>query len=179
MRIGIDVDLTVVDTLTPWLNWFKQKTGKELSIDNISGYSLDPVMQPFMPSGILPSDYWEQEDLYNHLEPLPEAIKFVNKALEMGHEVVFITLSTSGHHGSKEAFLRKYFGSCSGVIHTKLKYMIDVDAFIDDNVSVAKEMTKYKPSVKTYLHKTLLNQNNKEMRPMTWEEISESLYMNI
>ena len=27
--IGVDVDLTIVDTLTEWVEWWEEKTGKE------------------------------------------------------------------------------------------------------------------------------------------------------
>ena len=30
MTVLIDVDLTLVDTLSPWLRWFKARTGVEI-----------------------------------------------------------------------------------------------------------------------------------------------------
>jgi 5'(3')-deoxyribonucleotidase len=172
--IGIDVDLTVVDTLEPWIRWFYYKTGSHFPEELIKGDGdgLDDIMRKYMPKDMDPFLYWEQADLYADLKPIPVASEFIERVIDDGHSVVFVTLSAHGHYGSKERFLRKFFPRNSGIVHTADKHLVCMDMFIDDNIKMVQKVNSLsKYPVKTFLHKTKLNVNCEELAPMTWEEI--------
>lgn len=177
MRIGVDVDLTIVDTLTPWLDWFKSKTGKDLPSHEIEGHNLELVMNSYL-DGLDAVSYWESHDLYDDITPIPEAKHFIDSAISAGHEIVFITVSNHGHFRSKARFLNREFPNASGIIHTNLKWMIDIDVIIDDNTEILKQVRDKSPHIEIFQVKTQLNRNTPFIRH-DWVDIKNKLLGNI
>lgn len=126
--VGIDVDLTVVDMITPWLQWYNQETGENLTLDDLKGYEYH--IQDLMTKHKNPLSFWEKEDLYDNLSPMPEVKKYIDN-LSKYFKIVFISSCFPGHYKSKENFLKRYF-SYADFIATHSKEYIDVDYFIDD-----------------------------------------------
>ena len=159
MRLGIDVDITLVETGHEWWGWLSseyssrefyyiddayQNLGK-LSY-NLSHYFKDcsedkPKANPY--------DFWSKPDLYDNLEPLPNSVEVIRKLAEAGHEIVFISHSKKGHLSSKVKWLKKWFpeadiGGKGGFAATKEKHFVGVDVMIDDRI---ENLLSFKPSV--------------------------------
>jgi 5'(3')-deoxyribonucleotidase len=133
----IDVDLTLVDTLNPWLRWFKARTGVDLTP---SAYNIENQMKEHMVFED-PMDYWREKDIYNGLTPYEASAHTIHKLVEKGFQIVFVTWSPfSEQITPKEDWLAEHFGSDIPVIHTSHKELIDGDILIDDNTEM---LTKF------------------------------------
>ena len=167
--LGIDVDLTVVDTLHPWLWWYYEESGIELTDEDIKGknYNIETLM-----AGVKePLKFWEIEDLYDELSPEPDAKKYIDKLSEE-FEIVFVSSVFNKHIESKEKFLKRFF-PYAGFIATHSKKYIDVDYFIDDHKKYIDEVYEYAKNrgrkVKCLKVKTILSDG------LTWDEIYEEI----
>jgi 5'(3')-deoxyribonucleotidase len=132
---AVDVDLTVVDTLNPWLNWFENLTGKRvLNLDN--QYNLVPEMEKLMQEvgcKFNPMAWWSRSDLYDDLKPIEDSVECL-KYLARKYKIVFVSSCISGHVDSKAKFLDKHFGFNSGFVSTHKKHFVDYSILIDDNL---------------------------------------------
>ncbi len=165
MVIGVDVDLTVVDTLTVWLNWYEKQTGHNVK-EKVKGWNGN--IETLMHKHKSPLEFWKIEDLYENLEPIEHSVEILERLSKCGHEIIFVSSCFAEHYYSKEKFLEKHFPFKSGFISTKEKWHTDVDVMIDDFDKNLNEMSKRK-SVKTYQFKTLLNQKGYDWREIGME----------
>ena len=154
MRIVIDVDLCVVDVSQGWLAYlnayYKQVT--DIPDENIE-YNLSKyftVQDHQFAHGIDGlSSYWTWGNLYDYAVPLPYTRDIVNKWIEQGHDIVFVSMVVGNHFESKKLFLEKYFQGASFVA-TSRKDLIPCDVFIDDrNNFLNMANSKHKFKVKT------------------------------
>lgn len=146
--IAIDVDLTVVDTLAPWLDEFKYITGLEVkNSDRV--YSLEPEMYELIrQSGVPPFDpmtFWRDPSLYDMLTPLPGCVDVINQLIDAGYTVIFVSSCFSAHTDSKERFLKKWFPRHHGFISTTDKHFVDYLVLIDDRIKHMELGIQHRP----------------------------------
>ncbi len=125
MIIGVDVDQTVVDTLTEWNNYIKQISNNEFDI-----HTGDLVNY---------EEYWRSNTLYDGLTPVKDVINILTK-LSKTHKIYFISKCYNEHIPSKENFLQRHFGFDYKFINIAEKWHIDVDIMIDDNEHILDNM---------------------------------------
>lgn len=162
IRIGVDVDLTLVDTLTPWIQWYNQlnlainpffECIKEDCYLDFKGdmvalmlqraehkllYSHDGWIETR--SNFDPMDWWRQPDLYADLPPLASSHEFLKKLKssfeEMGYTVEYIVISKCEpeHERSKRKWIETNFPETFvGFISTDEKHLVNMQIAIDDN----------------------------------------------
>lgn len=155
--IAIDVDVNIIDNLTPWFQWagLSQEQIERAKAENGSFDKF--IKTEFMvdPSGdkhhIDPISYWKQRDLYENATLLP-GVKECIDYLETQAEVVFVTTCFAEHKESKQKFLNHHFPDIP-IIDTTHKYYVNFDAIIDDNthllsqVNVQRQRLGIKPAL--------------------------------
>lgn len=129
MRIGIDVDSTVVSLMEDWLNWLNGMSGKAYSYDQVKR---SYCMFDHFPEVEQPLKFWEMAGIYDNAEPFEDASLVIEALYRQGHEIVFISKVMGHHPESKTQFLERYFPFNSGIVYTSQKYLVDVDVMIDD-----------------------------------------------
>ena len=106
--IGVDVDLTIVDTLTEWTEWWEAKTGKEFPWHKIgSDFSINDALKEHMDADAI-LEFWKQEDLYDNLEPIYGVFQTLS-LLSTGYDIYFLSYCQPEHFESKKRFLDRYF----------------------------------------------------------------------
>ncbi len=154
----IDVDLTVVDTLIPWINWWEKETEMDFPWEELSpNNSINKILFKHLPSAL---DFWEKEDLYDLLLPIKHSVD-VLKRISIDHDVYFVTKCTEGHYNSKVRFLNKFFPFNSGVINTPYKHLIEADLFVEDHTEYVKDILNKRPGSKVYQFMTEDNKYQK------------------
>lgn len=150
MRLGVDVDLTLVDTGSEWWKWLSNYGNVHTERDILKfkdreclyklNYDLTKYFPDFMEKCLSnPFDFWKQEDLYDNLTPLQNSVEVLRQLVDTGHDIVFISHCHGGHFKSKVDWLKKHFsftdiGGKGGFIATKEKYLVNVDVMIDDRI---------------------------------------------
>lgn len=137
MIIGVDVDGTVVDSVTPWLdellpNWkeydLEYRNGSlNVQLANILGKSLDEVLE-----------YWKTIS-YQSLKPINGCVEKLEELSKFG-TIVFVTTCVQDHMLSKMKFLDEHFPFHGDIISAKRKDLIKLDVMIEDNLSVLSTM---------------------------------------
>lgn len=151
MILGVDVDLTVVDSLKPWLDWFEDRTGRR--VQNADGnYDLVPEMHQIMKEARIsgknwfdPMEFWHYDNLYDGLEPLEGAVDALAAAKDSGWTILFISSCIPDHERSKKQFLKRHFPFASAFISTHDKQFIDYDILIDDKLEHARQGMIWRP----------------------------------
>lgn len=131
--IAVDVDLTVVDSLAPWMDWFKQRTGR-LPQNLNKVYDLVPEMREIVHEEGMsfdPYEFWHHKDLYDGLSPIEGSVEALAEIRNAGDKIIFVSLCDPGHIDSKIAFLKRNF-KYDGFVATADKHWVGYDAIIDD-----------------------------------------------
>jgi 5'(3')-deoxyribonucleotidase len=170
--LAVDVDLTVVDTITHWLTWYKQITGHCIEND-IFGQHYD--IEKIMSMHLSPRDYWKLPDLYDKLEPIEGSVNALTKLSEK-YDIIFVSACFPEHEMSKKYFIQRNFPFYKGFISTNKKGYVMCDVFIDDYSKYLKQVQDLNPECLCIMHKSPLNQNLESDFPvMSWDEILKKL----
>lgn len=153
--IAVDVDLCVVDSLTPWLKWFKEWYDVEFTqAPGEYNYDLVPRMEEllFKKDGrkidhiITPFDFWRSNKLYDNLLPIEGSQECLSKLYEQGHNIIFVSKCVPSHEESKRNFLKKHFPFARGFISTGDKQYVKYDVLIDDHIDNINTCRAYNPT---------------------------------
>ena len=151
IRLGIDVDNTVVSHEKEWKEWSKKHNLK-----------LDLTKEVTNPKLL---EFWKQEDLYDNIKPIPSAVKAINNLYNTSmYEIIFVSHCFPEHIQSKINFLNKYFKYHS-FVNTKDKHLLNLDILIDDRDFFTDEIP-----IKILI-KTDLETDAKIDYVMDWDEI--------
>ena len=142
MRLGVDVDLTVVDTGREWYNFLRGVSEIQvpeyeefLALNTVAPYDMTNVFKDMDYQKCL--SYWRDEFLYDNLEPLKDAVQVLEDLkISKGCEIVFVSTIKGNHHKSKYYFLKKNFPFLDGFIATKEKKYAKIDIMVDDRLNV-------------------------------------------
>lgn len=141
LKLAIDVDLTVVDTLNPWFDWFKQQTGLEFNMGHRYQYDCAPIMRQMCVDNkidIDPYAFWYQKDLYDNIHPLEDAAHFINTIGSNVFDIIWVSRCEPEHERSKRLFLKQWFDSNIPFISTARKDLVTYDILIDDHLNNLK-----------------------------------------
>ncbi len=145
--IGVDVDLTVCDSVTPWKAWYAKLTGHDISKE-ITEVNND--LQDLMKRHSDPLSFWKKDDLYDDIEPFEIAIKVLTKLSDMGFTIVFVSSCFPEHENSKRMFLKRHFPMSSGFVSTSDKQFVKMDYFIDDYKKNLKLVQLWQPECRCF-----------------------------
>lgn len=146
MRLGVDVDLTVVDTGRAWYEYLSSVSelkvpshDEYLQIVKEIPYDLSKVFSDLDLNKCL--DYWRVDSLYDTLMPLPNVVDVLEDLkANKRYEIVFVSTIKGNHHKSKYYFLKKHFPFMDGFIATKEKKYANVRMMVDDRLNVLEKM---------------------------------------
>lgn len=146
--IAVDVDLTVVDTLTPWFEWLRQYSDEPVKNEH-NKYDLAPEMESILDRAgyrdVDPLDYWRQHNLYHKLDPIPGCVEALEKAHKIGWNVVFVSSCFAEHTNSKAWMIKRHFPFAAGFIATHDKHFVAYDVIIDDRLDHMRLGTQHRP----------------------------------
>jgi len=152
--VAVDVDLTFVDTLTPYFEWFKTHAGFPVPPSVYEGhFDLNPIFAEY---GVDGHAFWMQADLYDNLIPLPGATGKL-KALSEHCDIVFVSTCYPEHIASKRRLLAKFCEFPFDFIDTDAKWAVDYAVLIDDSPTVMKKAAARRPGSLHLLFDTKIN----------------------
>lgn len=173
--IMVDVDMTLVDSVSGWLRWFEIRSGRNIEPTR---YHLEEIMKDYINED--PLNYWRQPDMYKSLNPYAKSVETIRKLVDEGFDLVFVTWSP--YHGqikAKDEWLAEHYGSDIPVVHTDMKHYIDCDIMIDDNEWMIRDVLGRRPRTEILKMETTMNANYHGEHPQrvltmkNWEDIQE------
>lgn len=140
-RILVDMDEVVADSLSRWISILKKRYPKNVP-ENYSAYSVGKYSMPWDSWGLTRQE-WRgpilEPGFYRNLNPLPGAITFIQKLLDNGHEIIFVTIPPKGNPTAaheKEIWIEEHLRlRGENVVFTRRKELIRGDVLIDDKPS--------------------------------------------
>ena len=134
LTILVDMDDTLEDLCTPWVQYLNEKYGTAVTTDDIKDWHIAKVFptltreQVFEP--LATEGFWER------VKPLPKAYENICKLKYDGHRIFIVTASDPiiSVPMKLEKVLFRYFPffSCNDVIITAQKQTIRGDILVDD-----------------------------------------------
>lgn len=156
LNIGIDIDLTWVDSGSSWIRWMEKAYGVQVNWDlppklpnGALYYNVSKYFPPPKEHQLAPYEFWEEQHLYDSLEPREGAVEALRALVKAGHFAHFISMCTKGHFSSKVRHIKRHTDdfmsiepeSGHGFYATKNKGMIKVDVIIDDRNSFLNQFS--------------------------------------
>lgn len=134
MRIGIDVDMTVVDTGSEWLRFLENKAEREIHTPARDiPYNLGELVPELSSEEVM--SFWYCRNLYDKLEPIRGAMEAIKKLHDKGHDIIFVSHVMGDHYRSKKNFVDRFFPFHKGFVATEGKHLVKMDVLIDDRNS--------------------------------------------
>jgi 5'(3')-deoxyribonucleotidase len=182
--IAVDVDLTVVDSLTPWMDWLEEFTDEK--VKNVSGaYNLEPEIREILlragRDDVDPLEYWKNPCLYDTMEPIEGAVEALANIKRRGHQVVFVSSCFPEHTASKERLLKRCFPFADGFIATHDKHFVGYDALIDDKLEHMRLGLHHRPRSQHILFTGVRADGTQVQRMMvdkisSWDKLERLLF---
>lgn len=186
LNIGIDIDLTVVDTVMSeggWFDYLKRLSKSHLMRDDI----LRMESVPYALGSLFPQltkeesqHFWRSPRLYDKLLPKDRAVDAVNTFVSMGHNIYFVSHCRPEHYTSKFEFVKKWFNVPKqqfAFISTEEKGALNIDVMIDDRHNFLNQFLMQKNVIKI-LMKTPYTQDqalllDPDLHTDSWELIRD------
>lgn len=129
MKIGIDLDNILNNMNHEWINKYNYLNNDNLTIEDIKCWDI----HKYVKCGHHIYTYLD-DDLFNRLQPLPNAVEVTQWLQRKGHELFVVTATHPNNVRVKMEWLKHHFPhiSMDNVIICHRKDLIDVELLIDD-----------------------------------------------
>ena len=179
--IGVDVDLTIVNSDYGLVDWCSKLSAAPLTFrDVFTQTGLPYEFFTLYPDVTIEQviEYWSQENLYDDMEPMADSVNTLRELHRDGHQIVFVSALTGLHYNSKLNFLKRHFPFMSGFIGTHQKQFAKVDILIDDRMENLNACLN--AGIKPVLYSSPYKQNVEPAAPMSvirsWTELYYAPY---
>lgn len=132
--ILVDMDGTCVDMTPVWLKKYYKATGELIKESQISDWDFEKfVKYPIVFHKIL-----EEENFFFNLKPMPGAVKYINKLIKHGYNIVFLTQLPRRSNfaaNDKRRWIKRYFPDfdLKDLIFAHRKELVSGMVIFDDN----------------------------------------------
>lgn len=190
MRIGVDLDDTLSNTRQEILNFYNNKYGANLKLEDIKSYNLWETWGGTRDEAIQKIEDFHKTPYFENIKPIDGAKEVLEK-LKKNNELYIITARRNNIEKESKEWIKKYFPNIFSKIYftnqfssdemTESKKQIcdnlDIDIFIEDDINNALECAE--PDRKVFLFDYPWNQSDKLPKGITrvhsWEEIGKIL----
>jgi 5'-nucleotidase len=135
--IAVDVDEVCAQLNKEWLRRYNEEYGDNLTVERLTQWDMSQLVHPHCGKAIF--KYLSQTDLYDHIEPYPDALGAVEAMRLAGHRVIFVSSCVRGGYDMKaewlvkhgflpdQRILKDFYGASD-------KSLIQADVLIDDHI---------------------------------------------
>lgn len=140
MKILIDLDDTVWDLHTPWIEWLNHRHGQNVSVDDIVDWDLK-LLYPTLSDEQLYEPLLIKQFWKNRVKVFPEAVHVIYDLYKEHNDIYFITATHYANVEVKAQMVKYYFPfiPIENLIICYDKNMIKGDIIIDDNFDNIKD----------------------------------------
>lgn len=136
LKVGIDFDGVLVDTVTQYLYWFNKITGENIKPNQLTEYDTSKVVPEKF--HYIAQQLWNEKCLYNNIQPIINSQRCTKLFTYNSQiELYIVTVSSSEIMQEKCQVIKRLFPwikSENIILLTGYnKNLIDLDILIDDN----------------------------------------------
>jgi uncharacterized HAD superfamily protein len=190
MKIGIDFDGVVADSMAAILKFHNERYGTALKMSNVISFKLEEVWGGTMEEAVKKIDSFFDEDQIIHLHPIEGALKAINDLKKHGHELWIVTGRKTRDIEQTERWLTHHLpGIFNGVHYANFFELGDgakplkkwdickklgITVMIDDNLPTAIDCARV--GIRSLLLDYPWNQSDEPLPPgitriFSWSEI--------
>jgi 5'-nucleotidase len=131
MIIAVDVDNTVAELATPWLQWYNKEYDQHMCIDDWTDWDIEQ----FTPVGTRIYDFIKMKGIYANILPERGARDGIARLKDLDARIIYVTHSTEEVYGEKYFWLKawNFIQGQDDYIECKDKTLVRADVLIDDN----------------------------------------------
>lgn len=130
----LDLDSTIYDLWTPWLEWYNRHYNDNLQKKDIDRWQCDEIVKPECGKKIY--SFLNKKNMFTSLNPYPWALESIHKVHTWGIKQVFCStvVGTTGAKEKQEAIIRDfpYLGKESLVLVGHDKSLVNGNVLVDD-----------------------------------------------
>ena len=132
LKICVDVDSVLNDLMEKTIVMYNNRYNAKLSIEDFTDYDIFKDL-PYEDAENLVA-LWQEEELWNSLEPRKGSQRGVKKLVDDGHTVYLATATHPKNFAWKVEWLQRYFGMIptKNIICIHNKGLLNCDVLIDD-----------------------------------------------
>lgn len=190
MRIGIDLDEIVADTMPAIVNFHNEKYGTDLKKNHFHSYRFWEVWGGTRDEAIKKIYEFSETDHFVKINPVAGSLNAIKKLKENGHELFVITGRQNEIIKKTEEWIEKHFPEVFSGIHFANSYgftgqplkksaicsQLNIEIMIEDDIDHAKDLAE--AGIRVFLFDQPWNQNDLEKdveRVFSWEEIIDKI----
>lgn len=146
--IVVDLDNTLVDLYSPWIEWYNKESGDSLEVSKVRTYNIQNHVKPDWKDRIY--EFFDIPERYSSsVEPFAGAAQVMQDLKEFGFDIVVATATAGNTAGEKYKLAKKVMPwlKQSNVMIGARKELLYCDFFIDD---APKNIVKHKQFWKRY-----------------------------
>ncbi|MFS0674824.1 5' nucleotidase, NT5C type [Ornithinibacillus sp. 179-J 7C1 HS] len=188
MRFGFDIDDTLINLREHAFHIYKKKLNKNIPLEEFHALNRVEIHEPFGLSDEEGSNMWNSslEDIYyTDCPPYKGAVEVLNKLVQLGHEIFYITARPKNHGERTKDWMKKqgfpviddhfFYGMQD---HEKIHIIKDLQLnyYVDDKPDILDTLTN--EPIELYLRDQPYNQDVTFNRILDWEEFMEKIKLN-
>lgn len=109
MRFGFDIDDTLINVREQAFHIYNKKLNKQVPIEELYKIERLEIHEPFGMNDDEGGQMWrstEEEIYFSDIQPFPGALEFLQRLVEKGHEIFYITARSKRHGDRTKQWLR-------------------------------------------------------------------------
>ena len=187
MRIGIDLDEVIANTLTAVINFHNEKYGTDFKENNFSSYRFWETWGGTRDEAIRKVHEFYVTDHFANVRPVAGSIDAVDKLKENGHELFIITGRQENIIKETEKWIKKHFPEVFSGVHfantygltgSKMKKgticeQLGIEIMVEDDIIYASELAE--SGIKVFLFDRPWNKDHAVgdniERVSSWEDV--------
>lgn len=129
--ILVDQDAILVNMLEVWIQKYNQRTNSNIQLSDIKDYYLQDYDYKVL------EEILHESDFFYNLDPMPHAVKYLQKLIDIGYDVVIVTQpprKSDFAMRDKRKWMKRFFPefSLANMIFCHRKDMVRGDLLFDD-----------------------------------------------
>lgn len=183
MKLGFDIDDTLIHLRKHAFELYKKKLGKDLGDDVFHGLTTIAIHEPFGLTREEGKELWNnlREEIYfSACPPFPYALEVLNELAEQGHEIYYVTARSAAYCEKTLAWLKnngfpvqdeRFY--CGMEDHMKVGFIqrLGLDYYFDDKPAVLNTLSELK--LKVYAKDNPYNKHLDIPRITSWDELRD------
>lgn len=177
LTILVDLDDTLENMCEVWVDELNKRYNLSVTMDDVTQWDMTKVF-PMLTQEQIYQPFIDVE-LWKRLNPLPNAVEYLKRIIDDGHDIWIVTASYYAMLGTKlDNTLFKHFSYISpkNVITACNKQMIKGDIMIDDAPHNLEGGDYFKILVNAPHNKTFDESTIGAVRAKSWREIYNIIY---